>query len=57
MRKNKKVVMSKKEITLIILTVVGAISLMAWQTYRMAQHHIGAASVGQNVPVKTSQTQ
>lgn len=30
--------MSKKEVALIILTIVGALALYGWQTYRMAQH-------------------
>ena len=54
MRKSKRVVMSNKEVTLIILTIVGALSLYAWQTYRMAQH-MGASRVEQGVPMETTQ--
>lgn len=53
----KRVVMSKKEVVLIILTLVGTIALMAWQTYRVAKHHMGASSIEQNAPTKISQSQ
>ncbi len=56
MRKHKIVVMSRKEITLIILTIIGAVALYAWQTFRMSQHML-AAPVKQSVPVASGTAQ
>ncbi len=55
--KYKTVVMSRKEVALIILTVVGALALFTWQTYRMAQHHMDAPSPKQNVSVASDTAQ
>lgn len=51
----KKVIMSRKEAALIILTVIGALDLYAWQTYRMAQH-MGTPPAKQDVPAASTTT-
>lgn len=49
--------MSRKEIALIILTVLGALALFTWQTYRMAQHHMDTPSTQQNVSAASNTAQ
>lgn len=52
----KRVVMSKKEVALIILTIAGALALYGWQTYRMTQH-MRALPVEQNASVASGTVQ
>ena len=56
MRNRKKVVMSKKEAALIVLTIIGAVALYAWQTVRLSQHML-AAPVRQDIPAASQITQ
>ena len=46
MQKRKRVVMSRKEVVIIILTVAGVFALLIWQTYRMSLHHPWTSSAG-----------
>ncbi len=52
----KRVVMSKKEVALIILTIAGALALYGWQTYRMTQH-MRALPVEQNASAASGTVQ